>query len=100
MLQKEREVFLSKSSVCRLLGHLGLTPQKPLYKSYKQDPDKIKDYLNKTYPEAVAQAKNIMPASIFWMRPPFAVTHTVEQLGASAVKHQWLKIAAGDLALN
>jgi transposase len=57
MLQKEREVLLSKSSICRLLGHLGLTPQKPLYKSYKQDPDKIKDYLDKTYPEAVAQAK-------------------------------------------
>ena len=38
LLQKERAVILSKSSICRLLGHLGLTPQKPLYKSYKQDP--------------------------------------------------------------
>ena len=38
LLQKERAVNLSKSSICRLLGHLGLTPQKPLYKSYKQDP--------------------------------------------------------------
>ena len=35
LLQKERAVILSKSSICRLLGHLGLTPQKPLYKSYK-----------------------------------------------------------------
>jgi transposase len=57
LLQKERAVILSKSSICRLLGHLGLTPQKPLYKSYKQDPDKIKTYLSKTYPEVVAQAK-------------------------------------------
>ena len=57
LLQKERAVILSKSSICRLLGHLGLTPQKPLYKSYKQDPEKIKVYLSKTYPEVVAQAK-------------------------------------------
>jgi len=38
-------------------NHLGLSPQKPLYKSYKQDPQKIKDYLSQTYPEAVAEAK-------------------------------------------
>ena len=57
LLQKERAVILSKSSIFRLLGRLGLTPQKPLYKSYKQDPEKIKDYLSKTYPEVVAQAK-------------------------------------------
>ena len=57
MLQQERNILLSKSSICRLMSHLGLTPQRPLYKSYKQNPDQIKAYLDKTYPEAVAQAK-------------------------------------------
>jgi len=57
LLQQERGVLLSKSSICRLMGCLGLTPQRPLHKSYKQDPDKIKTYLDTTYPEAVAQAK-------------------------------------------
>jgi len=57
LLQKERGILLSKSSICRLLNHLGLTPQRPLYKSYKQDPEKIQAYLNKTYPDVVAQAK-------------------------------------------
>lgn len=57
LLQQERSLLLSKSSLCRLLNHLGLSPQRPLYKSYKQDPDKIKGYLDKTYPEALAQAK-------------------------------------------
>jgi transposase len=57
VLHKERSVLLSKSSLCRLLSHLGLTPQRPLYKSYKQNPDSIKAYLDKTYPEAVAKAK-------------------------------------------
>ena len=57
LLKQERNITLSKSSVGRLLNHLGLSPQKPLYKSYKQDPQKIKDYLDQTYPEAVAEAK-------------------------------------------
>ena len=57
LLEQERHIKLSKSSVSRLLNHLGLSPQKPLYKSYKQDPQKIKDYLSQTYPEAVAEAK-------------------------------------------
>ena len=57
MLHQERGILLSKSSICRLLNHLGLTPQRPLYKSYKQDPNKIKAYLDKTYPEVVVQAK-------------------------------------------
>jgi hypothetical protein len=100
LLQKERAVILSKSSICRLLGHLGLTPQKPLYKSYKQDPDKIKTYLSETYPEVVAQEKNIMHASIFWMRQRFVVMRTVGQLGGSAGKRRWLGIAEGDLVLN
>jgi transposase len=57
LLEKERKLTLSKSSVCRLLGHLGLSPQRPLYKSYKQDPAKVKDFLVRTSLEVVAQAK-------------------------------------------
>lgn len=56
-LEKERKVKLAKSSVCRLLNHLGLSPQRPLYKSYKQDPEKVKEYLAQTYPEVVTEAK-------------------------------------------
>lgn len=57
LLETERKVKLSKSSICRLLSHLGLSAQRPLYKSYKQDPQKVKDYLAQTYPEAVTEAK-------------------------------------------
>lgn len=57
LLEQERGIKLAKSSVSRLLNHLGLSPQKPLYKSYKQDPRKIKEYLAHTYPEAAAKAK-------------------------------------------
>jgi len=58
LLEKERGVRLSKSGVCRLLGHLGLSPQRPLHKSYKQDPEKVRVYLSETYPEVVAKAKH------------------------------------------
>ena len=57
LLETERGLRLSKSGVCRLLGHLGLSPQRPTYKSYKQDPNKVKAYLAQIYPEAVAEAK-------------------------------------------
>jgi transposase len=59
MIERNRGIKLSKSSVSRLLGHLGLSPQRPIYKSYKQNPQKILHYLNETFPEAVAQAKAI-----------------------------------------
>jgi len=66
MLEKERDVKLSKSAVSRLLGHLGLSPQRPIYKSYKQNPEKLTQYLTDTFPEAVAQAK-AMGAVIFFV---------------------------------
>jgi len=58
MIAFERSVKLSKSSVSRLLGHLGLSPQRPIYKSYKQDPKKIEHYLKKTFPDVVREAKS------------------------------------------
>lgn len=57
LIEKERGVKLSKSSISRLLKNLGLSPQRPIYKSYKQDPEKIEAYLTKTFPGAVEQAK-------------------------------------------
>jgi transposase len=59
MLLRERDITLSKSSVSRLLGHLGLSPQRPIYKSYKQDPAKIEQYINKTFPEVAQQAREL-----------------------------------------
>ncbi len=59
MIEKERGVKLSKSAVSRLLGHLGLSPQRPIYKSYKQDPKKIEKYLKETFPEVVERAREL-----------------------------------------
>ena len=59
MILRERGICLSKASVSRLLKHLGLSPQRPIYKSYKQDPKKIEQYINKTFPEIARQAKEL-----------------------------------------
>ena len=54
LIARELGITLSKSSVSRLLGHLGLSPRRPIYQSYKQDPRKVERYLAATFPEAVA----------------------------------------------
>lgn len=50
-------VSLSKTSVCRLLHQLGLSPQKPLWRAYQKDPARIKKWLEEDYPEIKRQAR-------------------------------------------
>jgi transposase len=59
LLKREFGIGLSKSGVSRLLGHLGLSPQRPIYKSYKRDPKAMKAYLDKTFPGLRARARRI-----------------------------------------
>ena len=59
LIASQRGIKLSKSAISRLLGHLGLSPQRPIYKSYKQDPKKIEHYLQTTFPDVVKQAKKL-----------------------------------------
>jgi transposase len=48
---------LSKSTICRMLKSMGLSPQVPVYKSYKQSPGKVRYYLAKRYPKLEAWAR-------------------------------------------
>ena len=57
MLRREHGIELSKSAVSRLLGHLGLSPQRPLYRSYKQDPKAMNRYLEKEFPALREEAR-------------------------------------------
>lgn len=59
VLKKEHGVALSKSAVCRLLQQMGLTPQRPIYRSYKQDPQELEKYLKRTFPQLRRLAKRI-----------------------------------------
>lgn len=59
LLKRQFGIELSKSGVSRLLGHLGLSPQRPIYKSYKRDPKAMKQYLDRTFPGLRARARRI-----------------------------------------
>ena len=50
VLKKHQGIELSKSAVSRLLRHMGLSAQRPVYRSYKRNQSAIDDYLAETYP--------------------------------------------------
>jgi transposase len=50
-------VKLSKSSVCRLLAQLGLTPQRPVWRAYQQRPEEVQKWLQEDYPSIRRLAK-------------------------------------------
>jgi hypothetical protein len=58
-------VRLSLVSVGRALAGLGLSPQRPLYRSYEQDPDKVRTWKQETFPQIQARAKK-EDAAIFF----------------------------------
>lgn len=51
------DIQLSKSSICRLMAQLGLTPQVPVYRSYRRNPNKVRYYLKTRYPKLLKWAK-------------------------------------------
>lgn len=57
VLKRKHGIELSKSGVSRLLGHLGLSPQRPIYRSYKRDPEQMKRYLDEKFPGLRAEAR-------------------------------------------
>lgn len=59
VLKQKHAIEMSKSGVSRLLKHLGLSPQRPIYKSYKRDPEEMKKYLDRTFPGLRAKARRI-----------------------------------------
>lgn len=57
VLKQKYGIELSKSGVSRLLRHLGLSPQRPIYRSYKRNPEAMRKYLDETFPGLRAEAR-------------------------------------------
>lgn len=57
LLIDQKGIELNKSSISRLMKKLGLSPQVPLYRSYRQSPQKVNYYLKQRYPKVVQWAK-------------------------------------------
>lgn len=57
VIRKEFNVRLTEVSVGRLLRRLGMSPQKPLYRAYQQNPEVVSAWKSKTYPAIQSRAK-------------------------------------------
>jgi transposase len=52
-------IRLSANSVGRLLVQLGITPQKPLWRAYQQDPERVQKWVEEEYPSIAREAKRV-----------------------------------------
>jgi transposase len=59
LIRREFGVRLSEVSVGRLLRKLGLSPQRPLYRAYQQNPEAVARWKATEYPQIRAQAAQV-----------------------------------------
>lgn len=57
LIWKKFGIQLSRSSVCRLLGQLGLSAQRPLWRAYQQDPEAVQKWIEEEYPKIRQKAR-------------------------------------------
>jgi transposase len=65
LILKQFSIKVDVSTAGEYLKTFGMTPQKPVLKSYAQQPDRVKIWLDEEYPEVVFRAKE-QGALIFW----------------------------------
>ncbi len=59
LIRREFHVALSDVSVGRLLRKLGLSPQRPLYRAYQQNPEAVARWKAEAYPQLRAEAAEL-----------------------------------------
>jgi len=65
LIQQQFGISISIRAVGDYLHRWGYTPQKPIKRAYEQDPEKVKEWLEKVYPVIKNKAKR-EKADIFW----------------------------------
>lgn len=59
LIRRRFDVLLSAVSVGRLLRTLGLSPQRPLYRAYQQDPDAVQRWKDEDFPAIRDEARQV-----------------------------------------
>lgn len=59
LIYRKYRIRLSVNSVGRLLTQLGITPQKPLWRAYQQDPERVRRWVQEEYPALEREAKQL-----------------------------------------
>lgn len=57
LIYRRYGIRMSANSIGRLLAQLGITPQKPLWRAYQQDPELVRRWINEEYPEIERKAR-------------------------------------------
>lgn len=65
LIAKEMKINLAIRTIGKYLSLWGFTPQKPLKRAYEQNPKKVAEWLDETYPVIKARAK-AERAEIYW----------------------------------
>lgn len=65
LILRQFGIRLSLITVGNILRKLGMSPQRPLYRAYERDPEKVKEWKDKTFPEIQARAKREGAAIFF-----------------------------------
>lgn len=66
LIEKKFDIKLGVTAVGEMLARLGLTPQKPLQRSYQRDPEAIAQWQRETYPALARRAKAEGADILFW----------------------------------
>jgi transposase len=65
MIQRQFDHVMSLSSVSRVMSLLGITVQKPLYRAWQQDPERVRQWQTEEFP-AIRQQARQQGATVFF----------------------------------
>ena len=89
LIRKRFRVTLTRVTVGRIMKNLGFSPQRPLYRAFQQDPEKVQEWKENTYPkirkDATAQGASIFFADESSIRTDFHAGTTWAPIGQTPV---------------
>ncbi|MGH3564688.1 MAG: IS630 family transposase [Pseudonocardia sp.] len=63
LIQQKFSVEMTPQGIGKLLHRLGLSPQRPLYRAYQQDPEAVRRWKEEEFPAIRAQARAVFAAA-------------------------------------